>query len=59
MSSGSSGKSVIVPEPSRSIFCLMRRILLLCVGVGKDYLRFGRVLFKEVVVSLEIGNIAL
>ena len=27
MSSGSSGKSVMVPEPSRSIFCFMRRIL--------------------------------
>lgn len=27
MSSGSSGKRVIVPEPSRSMFCLMSRIL--------------------------------
>jgi hypothetical protein len=27
MSSGSSGKSVIVPDPSRSMFCFMRRIL--------------------------------
>lgn len=26
MSSGSSGKSVIVPEPSRSMFCFMRRM---------------------------------
>lgn len=26
MSSGSSGKRVTVPEPSRSIFCFMRRI---------------------------------
>jgi hypothetical protein len=27
ISSGSSGKRVMVPEPSRSIFCFMRRIL--------------------------------
>jgi hypothetical protein len=27
MSSGSSGKRVITPEPSRSIFCLIRRIV--------------------------------
>lgn len=26
MSSGSSGNNVIVPEPSRSIFCLIKRI---------------------------------
>lgn len=28
MSSGSSGKRVTVPEPSRSMFCLMSLILL-------------------------------
>lgn len=27
ISSGSSGKSVTVPEPSRSIFCFIRRIV--------------------------------
>ena len=27
MSSGSSGKSVMVPDPSRSMFCLIRRIV--------------------------------
>ena len=27
MSSGSSGKSVMVPEPSRSMFCLIRRMV--------------------------------
>lgn len=29
MSSGSSGKSVTVPEPSFSMFCFMSRILLM------------------------------
>lgn len=27
MSSGSSGKRVMVPEPSRSMFCFMRRMI--------------------------------
>ena len=35
MSSGSSGKRVMVPEPSRSMFCLMRRILSLFCEVGE------------------------
>ena len=36
MSSGSSGKSVTKPEPSRSMFCFMRRIFgLVRLGVGK------------------------
>lgn len=31
ISSGSSGKRVTVPEPSRSIFCLIRRIVEKCM----------------------------
>jgi hypothetical protein len=34
MSSGSSGKRVIVPEPSLSIFCLMRRIVAVALANG-------------------------
>jgi hypothetical protein len=62
MSSGSSGKRVIVPEPSRSILCLMRRIssslcrfggyCVSCVSCGT-----GRVLFQEVVVGLRVENV--
>jgi hypothetical protein len=34
MSSGSSGKRVMVPEPSLSIFCLMRRIVAVALANG-------------------------
>lgn len=37
ISSGSSGKRVIVPEPSRSIFCFISRILAF-VSNSKDVL---------------------
>jgi hypothetical protein len=57
MSSGSSGKRVIVPEPSRSMFCLMSRILErkrgfltypICGFVCDDFIAFGSSRLKNV-----------
>lgn len=36
MSSGSSGKRVMVPDPSRSIACLTRRIVVVLQGDGGE-----------------------
>lgn len=36
MSSGSSGKSVMVPEPSLSIFCLISRIVFVVQTALRD-----------------------
>lgn len=39
MSSGSSGKSVMVPEPSRSIFCLISRMIETVQRLSKELKR--------------------
>ena len=39
MSSGSSGNNVMVPEPSRSTFCLIRRMV--CRYIGEAFSRKG------------------
>ncbi len=46
MSSGSSGNSVTVPDPSRSIFCLMRRML------SQDYVLLSA---KEALKETEVS----
>jgi hypothetical protein len=52
MSSGSSGKRVIVPEPSRSMFCLMSRILKSQEGIWEE-IRCGFLCDDFVQLSLE------
>ena len=55
ISSGSSGKRVMVPEPSRSIFCLMRRIALNAADLGDRHELLYRIVLKIVVdIHMEI-----
>jgi hypothetical protein len=67
MSSGSSGKRVMVPEPSLSMFCLIRRIMWwfsvekslvwgIFGGVARTYLRKLRS-FGEISHCAKLGSL--